>query len=837
MTKFSERKKFVTFMREHTGILIVSVIFLIAGLLSLNEILVYTPDSARYLAWAKSLANFEGFQDLTTPLPVKYVVHAPLYSILLAPVAAIFPYSVPAAKMATNLLGIAVLVAIYWWVRKNFGTAWGVASSLLLALNPAMILYSTQVLSDVPFALTVILFFILAQNSLEGEAHPARLSAALIAVVVCGIFLRDVGLTLVLVGTLFFLIAKRPKQALLLISVSMVLYLLWYVRNEVIVASIEQPPMRNTQVFLKHMFTPTNASLFDEFLARLTSNSAIYAIALARIPFLTEMVVRNISVYSPAQFPMSLILKFMPLLYYPFLVVTFVSMTAGIIREFRHRQRFLLLTLFLACYSIPILLYPINDTRFLLPILILLLYWFVAGAKWIHDILISQRVPTRIVFAGEVICLTVLMAPNLAWTATYVSNNFRYEQASLDFFNRMSTLPFTPELFSRPLDLAGKWLAQNAGSSEVVVCRWKELAMWTDGRLVLDADPQTTLDEYEGLLRDYRVQYIVTVLSRGGLREYESQFARSVKFDFVTVQRIANIEVIRVYPKKEGNASEQAKSDSADFAGRSLFDKALRLIQLDRPVEAETLLTNLPDQFRTQVPILLNIAIAREFEGHLVEAERILERFRLIQQAGSAVQQAWYHQELIARIRDAARIPTGTAKAEMFHRVALDYWQLGYRRQCMRFLDSSIVQDGTFFPALIFKAICAAQLGDTTTLRKALDKARAFDPMNVLVKGLESIKDERSQLARSNDPHEVIAVRIAMAGQLRAIGLREEAIDELLASLKRNPDNVQVLRMLVAIYEEKGRYAPAVFYLKRLVELHPEDVTLREEMTGLKSRW
>ena len=61
-------------------VLVVLVLFLIAGFASLNDALLYTPDSARYLIWAASIADGDGYSDVTSPEPTRYVIHAPLYS-------------------------------------------------------------------------------------------------------------------------------------------------------------------------------------------------------------------------------------------------------------------------------------------------------------------------------------------------------------------------------------------------------------------------------------------------------------------------------------------------------------------------------------------------------------------------------------------------------------------------------------------------------------------------------------------------------------------------------------------------------------------------------------
>jgi 4-amino-4-deoxy-L-arabinose transferase-like glycosyltransferase/tetratricopeptide (TPR) repeat protein len=825
------------FTTKNAGIIIVCVLFLFVGLLCLNNVFVYTPDSARYLSWAKSLSTFEGFRDLTTPRPARYVVHAPLYPILIAPVALFFPYGVVPAKFITILFGVAVIVALYFWLRKTVGIGWAIAGSFLLASNPTMILYSTQILSDVPFVLAILLFFTLSERLTENKPQSWRLQLALIGTVVAGVFLREVGLTLMPAGTVVLILKRERKLAFLLLFVTLLVYGMWYVRNEVVIATIEQPPMRNSQMFLSHIFTSNQASLFDEFGARLSNNVAVYGPTLVRLPFMAEIVVRNISALSPAQFPVKLVLDIMPYLYVPFFVVTVLLVIIGAITESRHRTRFILVSTFLVCYLIPILLYPINDARFLLPILVLLLYYFVAGGKYISDLLTRFGLNSPYRKTVIAIGLIVLALPNVAWTVTYAGNNWGYGKSPEQFFDDVRSLPYYPELFGRPLDLAGKWIEEHTDSSAIIMCRWKELAFWTNGRQVLDTDPETLTEQFDNLLRDYAVPYIVTVHSKGGLREYESQFGRSTKFKFATVQLIGNVEIVGVYGRDQHIPDTPALIDSSELVDRMHFGEAMHLLQEDRPAEAESLLVRLPVQLLRQAPVSFAVGAAKELAGHLDEAEAIFEQFQSLQQAGSVVQQAWYHLDAIARWKAAERAAPGTDRAERFQGIALSYWGLGYRGHAAALLDRAIQEDGSFFPALIFRAICSLQLNDTTSARIYLGKSQKVDPTNSLIHGVAEILDIKSRISRTHVAGETSSLRLDLAENLRAVGLREEALDELHLNVQTNSNDIRSLRMLVDIYLEKRRFASARTYLRNLVSRAPGDVALKEELENLQRRW
>ena len=141
--------------------------FIAIGILSLNDTMLYTPDCPRYLIWAKSLAAFEGFKDTSNPDPTQYVVHAPFYPLLLAPLAWFFSNIIVPAKFVTLLFGAALIVLFYYWASKWAGRRAALVGVFFLALNPLTLLFSTHVLSDIPFTVFIILFFLVAEKMAE----------------------------------------------------------------------------------------------------------------------------------------------------------------------------------------------------------------------------------------------------------------------------------------------------------------------------------------------------------------------------------------------------------------------------------------------------------------------------------------------------------------------------------------------------------------------------------------------------------------------------------------------------------------------------------------------
>lgn len=149
--------------------LLVAALFLTAGALRINDLFLYTPDSARYLIWGNSIARGAGYVDDTQPEELRYVVHAPLYPALIAPVEFLFPLQSVAVKAYTLLWGLFALLLLYLWLYHLFGRGAAITGAAMLAFNPGYLVYSTEVLSEVPFiAFLLLVLFIMARSADRG---------------------------------------------------------------------------------------------------------------------------------------------------------------------------------------------------------------------------------------------------------------------------------------------------------------------------------------------------------------------------------------------------------------------------------------------------------------------------------------------------------------------------------------------------------------------------------------------------------------------------------------------------------------------------------------------
>ena len=78
-----------------------------------------------------------------------------------------------------------------------------------------------------------------------------------------------------------------------------------------------------------------------------------------------------------------------------------------------------------------------------------------------------------------------------------------------------------------------------------------------------------------------------------------------------------------------------------------------------------------------------------------------------------------------------------------------------------------------------------------------------------------------------------IELNLEIVNAYIAMGLRENAIDELLKILQKDPNNRTSLRLLAESYEMKNRYAPAFEIYKRLDILNPSNPVVTRKLHEL----
>jgi 4-amino-4-deoxy-L-arabinose transferase-like glycosyltransferase len=453
------------FNRSNIAFFLLCLIVGGVAIMAINTASIYTPDSTRYLVWAKSIASLDGYQDATHPNPSRYVVHAPLYPVLLAPIARLFPYDILAAKMWTLCFGIALLTLLYVWLSRYVDKPTALVGCLFLGLNPMFLVYSTEVLSDVPFAAAMLLAMLCLERITATHEVKPWLLLALSLAISAGILLREVGFSLLFSVIVFLALRRRWKQVFLIALLPIAMYAIWYVRNEMIVAPFESSEITNARLFTHHFFTSPQDSLFSEILARIVNNISVYGKGIGKILIFPFHGFMQYDVVFVERFPLSLVYAVLDVAGYVLIAFTAGITVYGMMIDVRESTTAVFRLLVICFYLLIVLVYPVNDVRFMLPLLVLVLFY--GSLSFSHFV---KRIPRRdkpsfLLRASPAIILVACGIPNFVWDSQFIANSFSYKRSPLGFYQSTVGLQRYPSHFTMPLDLAGKWLADHSDTS------------------------------------------------------------------------------------------------------------------------------------------------------------------------------------------------------------------------------------------------------------------------------------------------------------------------------------------------------------------------------------
>lgn len=804
----------------HKGIVYAAAcLFLVVGTTALNTTVLYTPDSARYLAWAKSLAFFEGLQDDTGPEINRYVVRPPLYPLLLSPAARVFPLSLVAAKTVTLFCGLSVALLFYGWLRKKIDSNMAGVGAFLLCLNPFVLMYSTQVLSEIPFVACVVAFFLLLQKISDNAETDITLDYVLLIVITAALSIREAGLFLMLSAAVFYLTRRQRKRAFVVLLVPVLFYVLWVMWNEWLVASEGAPGGSNVNVLLARLYTTEDTSIFKELLLRVLSNFSLYSGIIGKLVFLSGYV-RGPMAFVSAESPVNQFLSGVANI--PVQLVTVFLFVYGAHRSWKQFDAVVVpACVFVMLYGASLLLFPVSDTRYLFPLLPVILYYTIHGIVSLFQQATSwsQRLlGNSFVLLGMT---ALLVIPNITWVVQFSSNNIRYHVAKERHFSDIAATKGLPGVYRRTFDRAGAWLVQQSPPETVVASRWKEVALWTEGRKILEVTPDLTVEMFDAQLRDYAARYLVSV-DEGGLRDLELQMTLSKRFSFLSVFHIANVEIFEVQRKSAnvidtGNGTELQRN----------FRRALQLLRESHVTPAESLLQNMFARIGNHPLVVLSLGVAKEFDGQYAESEQLFRLLRERLQAGSMLQQAAYHLEMIAKLRTAESDHAQALRAALFQQVATSCRAFGFEKRAGMLLDRSLESDLTFFPALIFASLYAWEDGNIDLAHWFVQRALTVGPMNTQAKRLKLVVQYSDTLRRTQNSTRRTHFRLAIAKELVKFGTRNKAIDVLHELLREDENDMAGLRLLTDLYISKKMTAPAKRTLERLLEVNPADVSAR----------
>ncbi len=809
-------------------ITVLCAIFLVAGILRLNDLSLYSPDSIRYVIWGTSIAAGKGFVDDTQPDPVRYVVHAPLYSVLLAPVHFFFPDSLYAAKVYTLLWGVVVLFLLYCWLSPKFGVTGAIVGTLLLLCNPLQLVYSTEALSEAPFIALFCLILLSVEKIPDGKANNKYVLLLLMCTACIGL-LREAGVVVTVSVLICLLMYKQYKRFVMTLLLSAVMLGAWYIRNQILVGMAPEEGQGNVSLVFRHFVTPPDASLVNELAQRMWLSFTSYAhqiggmllyplhgsgqVNLALEPVDFSITVRSIII----------------------LIVTPVALF-GMYTDIKNSRMGLFRLLLFGGYFGAILTYPIHDVRFLFPLLPLLIFFVLNGISEIGKR--SSRV-SFVANAKYALPLTIVcMMPNILADVNIVQTNSAYVSSPVGFYDRIIKLPQYPTIYSYPWSIMGQWVRDSVPSDAVIASPSKQLAILIGERKMLELNPGLAEPAFEKALRDNAVQYLLTETRWENIKYYEFLMSESRRFSFDSAYSVGNLHLVKVNSLLNGSSGlalhprEFAVKDTSGAAGLLRYGRNKMLEGNYR--EAAELFNRGAQVVPGQPEFIYHAVLAYTFLQDSMAAKKSYERLLVFPQASSYMYLARVHMEAMDVALSAKNTPPTQERAIKMNDLARLYWDLGYARFAKAFADSSLQFDSTYFWGLLWGFHFNFQLGDTQNARVYYDKVAKIDEKNQVVVSFKKLMAMNDSLQWS-DKSRRSRLHLSAARIYRLIELFEESIDEAERAREADPNNEEVLQFLGEAFEQKEALRTAKMYYDYVLKISPDNSIIAAKRDSVQS--
>ncbi|HYG52662.1 MAG TPA: hypothetical protein VD905_17250 [Flavobacteriales bacterium] len=439
-------------------------------------------DFAQYLMHSQKLASFQNPAETNYIYNPDYAVESPPvyplgFPLLLTPISIFSPESLLPYKLFMQLVYCGFVLSVFLVLRKHLGTIFAFVISLLIAYNPFLLEFKSQILSDIPFAV----FFMLSCYYIQKGTGPVK-TGLLVAFTV---FIRTAGIALLMAWLVKLAIDYYKKNGLRL-------------------------PVFDARLFLNCFFIflfplgilflnqYTGGSGYASQFAGVSTIETVKSNLVLQLNILNNVIIADLPAYGHYKYTCIVL---------PLLLFT------GLFSHLRQRGYFLVLVF--ACYECVVLIFPYQygTFRFIIPILPVI-YLFLAEGLLCIALLFKKRIIT---VAGYALLLFTVFT-------MYVKTNEVLSQ------NQKISPEDKPaqEMFAFSRDSTSK-------NAHFLFVKPKALGYFAQRKCVTN-NPAGSDEEITSLLAKYQVDYIVQGLENAALDHYIERSREGLEKVFVNRQ-------------------------------------------------------------------------------------------------------------------------------------------------------------------------------------------------------------------------------------------------------------------------------------------------------------
>jgi len=812
------------FTKNRIILSIIIILFIAATLYSLNQFFLYTPDSARYVAWANSLAHFNGFTDDTGPESKRYMLHSPLYSLLLAPIAYLLPGDIIILKILNIILSVITILFLFLLLSSKGDKSSSLIIVAMFAVHPMVYIFSTQILTEVLFGCGLVALLYFLQNELQENSTVSNFMFVLISLLVC-VFSREIGALCVPVVLFFYFMRKNYTKIILIFFIPLILYSVWFIRNEIYYANVEHVGFKNSVVFFSNIMTSSDAGFGKELTTRILTNGRFYLNEMMILIYSSTFHVfdtaitnewdRLINIYTPI---VRGVISIVHSSYWIFSIISICFIISGIIIEILTEKTFYIKIFIFTFYAFIILLYPVLDTRFLYPIFIIFLMWIHSSFSYL-----AQR-SNRVINISLGVIAIGLSIPNLVWTMSFVDTQHRLSTDPLGTFlcreDSLGNIKHNQVLFPK----AGEWLNMQNDPSQVVISPHEELAFYLKNKKVFSVNRMTPTSFFNQVIQNYDVRYIVLSKDNLGWLDYEIQFEFNEQFTFQLVFNYGAINIYEIYPKAFKNVYRDKYS-------------SLALAMKNRNyLAADSLLTQNRNLVNQHADLLYLNIVNKHYLGQLDSASLFLEQLYTKPQGLAHTRLAAIHKTAISRRTMLDRIPLSDYRSSTLMNLAVMYWQLDMRDLSLAYYQQCIDEDSTVALAHVCKVILSLCVKDTTSAIKAYYRMRSVFPNAELTEKIDSLMKNINQLRATGKANKKAEFLEGIFDIYQFLGFTIPAKEVAKQALMLDPSRISVYKKLGILFDDEYEYYPALINLNQYSQHYGNDSTVNSKIIDLKQK-
>ncbi|MBU1134310.1 MAG: glycosyltransferase family 39 protein [Candidatus Omnitrophica bacterium] len=351
-------------------------------------------DSAQYIILSESLCEGTGLRAINLPKSPFFYHYPPVFSLFLCPIIYFFGRNFYLMHILVALLGYLSLFFLYRIFKKYSGEKQAFFTIVFLVTNWIFISYSSRyILSDIPYLFCSSLTLLAASKYLEKDNFLNKYAFFTLFGLVLSYFTRYAGIALFL-GVLAVLLLVPRKQkfkkfSFIFVSFLLVLFLWQFITQVLKPSSL---PVYSRQFLRIDPYRPFLGTLFTQpkyLIIRLIEGVSYYYKVIGRSFFLYFMVRWNFLIV-----PLSL--------------VSVILTSFGLWFKLRENKTCVFHYYFLIYFCL-IVFWPYREgSRFILPILPFIYFYFFASLKKLLNFL-----PQKISFVTRYSLLVTLLSSNI----------------------------------------------------------------------------------------------------------------------------------------------------------------------------------------------------------------------------------------------------------------------------------------------------------------------------------------------------------------------------------------------------------------------------------------